>query len=301
MLARYKILIFSIFLSANVIYGQDTLIYENGLDFLRLGVGVRACGMGEAFVAVANDASAHFWNPAGLGSLSKLTVMFTHAEWLFETRFEGINSAMPFKFGTFAPYFMYLSSGQIEETDEFGRETGTYENYDLAAGIGYGIQPEQGLHFGFGAKFFQEKLQNYSASGISLGIGVLYRSPIGISFGLSGMNIGKGTKFIDVRNNQPLIIRFGIAYQGSIQPINIIPALDFVYDRTFKINFGGEIMMLNVLTLRGGYRIGLRQQCFTIGSGISVPVQSRKIYIDYALTGLAELGGGHRFSLAFDF
>ena len=39
--------------------------------FLRIGVGARAEGMGEAFVAVANDPSAVFWNPAGLASLQR--------------------------------------------------------------------------------------------------------------------------------------------------------------------------------------------------------------------------------------
>ena len=38
-----------------------------GVLFLRIGAGVRAAGMGEAFVAVANDATATHWNPAGLG------------------------------------------------------------------------------------------------------------------------------------------------------------------------------------------------------------------------------------------
>ncbi len=38
-----------------------------GVLFLRIGAGVRAAGMGEAFVAVADDATATHWNPAGLG------------------------------------------------------------------------------------------------------------------------------------------------------------------------------------------------------------------------------------------
>ena len=35
--------------------------------FLRIAAGARAAGMGEAFVAVADDATATHWNPAGLG------------------------------------------------------------------------------------------------------------------------------------------------------------------------------------------------------------------------------------------
>ncbi len=49
-------------------------------EFLRLGVGARALGMGEAFVAVADDASAPYWNPAGLAYLDSRQVLFMHAE-----------------------------------------------------------------------------------------------------------------------------------------------------------------------------------------------------------------------------
>jgi hypothetical protein len=40
----------------------------NGSD-LGMGVGARAIGMGGAFVAIADDPSATFWNPAGLTDL----------------------------------------------------------------------------------------------------------------------------------------------------------------------------------------------------------------------------------------
>lgn len=49
-------------------------------EFLKIGVGARALGMGEAFVAVANDASAPYWNPAGLVNLPQRQVLFMHAE-----------------------------------------------------------------------------------------------------------------------------------------------------------------------------------------------------------------------------
>lgn len=49
-------------------------------EFLKLGVGARALGMGGAFVSVADDASAIYWNPAGLTFLQRGQVLGMHAE-----------------------------------------------------------------------------------------------------------------------------------------------------------------------------------------------------------------------------
>jgi hypothetical protein len=39
-------------------------------QFLKIGVGSRAVGMGGAFVAVADDITSLYWNPGGLGRLN---------------------------------------------------------------------------------------------------------------------------------------------------------------------------------------------------------------------------------------
>ena len=45
-------------------------------QFLKIGVGGRAAALGESFVAIANDASALYWNPAGLAQFDKNQVIF---------------------------------------------------------------------------------------------------------------------------------------------------------------------------------------------------------------------------------
>src|SRR5512141_108181 len=49
-------------------------------EFLKLGVGARALGMGGAFVGLSDDATAGYWNPAGLGFLQTHTFLPSHAE-----------------------------------------------------------------------------------------------------------------------------------------------------------------------------------------------------------------------------
>ena len=55
---------------------------EAGAIFLLIAPGARAGGMGEAQVAVANDAYASYWNPAGLGFLEGQELAMMHVNWL---------------------------------------------------------------------------------------------------------------------------------------------------------------------------------------------------------------------------
>ena len=55
---------------------------EAGAIFLLIAPGARAGGMGEAQVAVANDAYASYWNPAGLGFLDGQELALMHVNWL---------------------------------------------------------------------------------------------------------------------------------------------------------------------------------------------------------------------------
>ncbi|MBP7310112.1 MAG: hypothetical protein KA984_02345, partial [Candidatus Cloacimonetes bacterium] len=48
-------------------------------DFMMIGAGVKALGMGGAFVALADDGSALYWNPAGLSQIRDSELSAMHA------------------------------------------------------------------------------------------------------------------------------------------------------------------------------------------------------------------------------
>ena len=68
----------------------------SSLQFLKLGAGARAAGMGEAFVAVADDASALYYNPAGLAQFDDNEIMFTHTTWLIDLEHEFLGAVYRF-------------------------------------------------------------------------------------------------------------------------------------------------------------------------------------------------------------
>ena len=79
-------------LAAGSAHGQRIAKY--GADFLAGGVDARALGMGGAYVSLAHEVSAGYWNPAGLSGLSYPEISYMHVE-----RFAG---AVSFDYGAVA-------------------------------------------------------------------------------------------------------------------------------------------------------------------------------------------------------
>jgi len=88
-------------------------------QFLKIGVGARAVGLGESFVAVANDPSAVYWNPAGLASLQRQELAISHVGWPGDINYEHVTWVLPSRRfgGSFALQFGLLST-ELHETSE---------------------------------------------------------------------------------------------------------------------------------------------------------------------------------------
>ena len=68
------------FLTLAVCSGQSVSANKYAGEFLTHGVGARALGMGSAFVAVADDVTAGYWNPAGVVDAREHSLQLMHAE-----------------------------------------------------------------------------------------------------------------------------------------------------------------------------------------------------------------------------
>src|SRR5512135_1860180 len=64
-------------------------------QFLKIGVGARAAGMGGAFAALSNDVSAMYWNPAGMTAIPAITAGFSHSQWLADMSHNFAGIAVP--------------------------------------------------------------------------------------------------------------------------------------------------------------------------------------------------------------
>ncbi|HID31977.1 MAG TPA: PorV/PorQ family protein [bacterium (Candidatus Stahlbacteria)] len=154
-----------------------------GAQFLKITVG-RGSAMGEAFVAVSDDASATYWNPAGLARLAKKDLFLHHNEWLGDLRHDYAAFALPMPgFGTMGFSFIALTMGNMEYTTVDNPQTSAREDtgtgiyfsaMDFAFGISYARMFTDKLSGGLTVKTIHQRIWDMSASGIAFDIGTFY-------------------------------------------------------------------------------------------------------------------------------
>ena len=182
--------------------------------FLSIPVGARAVGMGGAFAAVANDASAMYWNPAGIARLTQSEAIFSHSAWIADINFNYGGVVIPLgELGTFGVNFTSLSMSDMERTTE-DQPDGTGETFSagsFAVGVAYGKNLSDWFSIGANVKYINEHIWNSSATSIAVDLGTLFTTPFpGVKLGAGMVNIGQKMHI----NGDDLIV------QKDISPIN---------------------------------------------------------------------------------
>lgn len=153
--------------------------------------GARSNGMGEAFVALADDATASYWNPAGMAFIVDSThtqeVTLQHCNWLPQLaddlyyEFAGYTSYLE-GWGGVGGNIVFMSMGEQVETSAGGEELGTFYSYGFAATVSAGTEIFPGLAAGVGLKFIHDHLyyEDYGkGTSFAADIGLLYKLELG--------------------------------------------------------------------------------------------------------------------------
>lgn len=264
-----------------------------GAQFLKISIG-RGAAMGEAFVAIADDASAAYWNPSGLATVTNREICFYHNEWIADVRHDYLTAAFPLGgFGTLGVSITALTMGEMEYTavddpnttirEDTG--TGTFFNAsDYAIGFSFGRMFTDRLAAGVSFKAVQEQIWNMTATGVAMDFGIHYNTGVkGLRLAAAmsnfGTDIAYGGRNLEFASDPnptspvfyellpavlkttpyplPLLFRFGIAFDPIANESNRLTiALDLNHpnDNFETINFGVEYGYLNTLFLRAGYK-----------------------------------------------
>jgi hypothetical protein len=277
--------------------------------FLKIGVGARAVGMGEAQAAAAEGPEALYWNPAGLAVDSRRAVSFTHNEWLDDVRYEYLGISYPlFNLGTVGFSAGRVGMGKLVGRDEEGNYTGDFGASDMALSLGYGRRFFNFLAVGATAEYISSKIENESASAIAGSVGVVADLPLpGLAAGVSASNIGGELKFIDEGDPLPLAVRGGVAYIlpfGS-ETNELMVAVDGVKfnDRDdVMVNTGVEYWFMKTIAARAGYKGNYDEDGLTGGLGFRYsPTANLGLLADYAYADMGVFGATHRITVGMQF
>jgi long-subunit fatty acid transport protein len=303
--------------------------------FLTVGVGARAQALGNAFTAVANDASAMFWNVGGMAQLDQNEIMVNHSIWIADIAYNYGGVVIPVSgLGNFGIGVMNVDYGEFEQTTENSPQgTGVkFTARSLAVNISYARRLTNKFMIGFTGKYIEESIFNSRARGMAVDVGFLYETPFtGLTLGMSVSNFGTKMQMsgddllvkVDIdqtisgNNDQinsrietgnydlPLSFRFGLAYNVLTTEDNrIILVADALHpnDNYESVNLGMEYQLLKLIAFRVGYSslfLEDSEEGLTLGGGLLL--ENYGVRFDYAYESFGNLKSVQKYTLCINF
>lgn len=300
-----------------------------GAQFLKVAVGSRYQGLGEASVAVVDDAYSMYWNPAGLASVDGNMVTFTNVNWLADVALNYAAIATPVgDFGVlgFSTTLMTMGDMEITTVDQPEGTGDMFGASSFALGVGFGRNLTTRLAFGASIKYVYEKIYNESAGGLAFDFGTQLRTGLrSLRMGMNIANMGPELKFSGPDLIQdldgtgatttgvvlvdgyelPLTFRLGAAYD-LLDDLNnrwsVAVEAKHPNDNDQQLSLGSEYGYQHKYFLRGGYKFNYDEQGLSLGAGLRSRVgEQTQLVLDYAWSDFGRLESVHRFSVGFTF
>jgi hypothetical protein len=299
--------------------------------YLKMPMGARGTGMGEAFSGIANDVNALYYNPAGLTAMESAELSLMHLEGFGGVRYENLGLAVPAElvgldlWGTVGMSYTLVA---IEDTPRTRILAGTTNTFDqdwadrgflFTAGasvvtFSYAWQATKYYSIGGTLKAINEKIDTVQGWGVAGDFGLLTRPDVvkGLSAGLTLQNMGTSPT---PNASLPVVMRLGLGYDWDspftkqLQDDKMLLGLDVVapivpVDGVWHANIGEEYTRWfdkQWASFRLGYRVPTDLGALaglTVGGGFGTELQGANVSLDYAWIPYGELGNMHRISLS---
>jgi hypothetical protein len=306
--------------------------------FLTISQGARASAMGSAFVAVADDPSTIFWNPAGIAKIPGGSAVFDHTKWIADINYNFL--AASYNLGNYGAIGVSFLSSAIEDmavrTIESPEGTGeTFSVTDAMFSVTYALNLTDNFAIGFNPKFVMQKIWRTSATAFAIDMGILYRTPFdGIILAMSISNFGTKLKLdgnsalvlydpnpSSTGNNGqipaylqtdewelPLNFRVGLSYQlfkNDLHQLTIAADARQPTNDYESVNVGAEYGFRDSFFLRGGYKslfLVDSEESFTLGAGVKQTFFGNvAIKIDYSYGDFGRLKDYQKITVGVDF
>lgn len=237
-----KKILFALLFIAVLVPVSQAQVGITSVPFLQIEPDSRASGMGNTGVALANNASAVFWNPAGLASQRGSQVSITHSQWLPKFNADLFYDYLVGRhhvegIGTFGGHITYLNLGEQQRTtteDPTGENLSRFNSYEFSIGVSYGFNLNQNWSLGTGVRYIRSSLFEGTVGGESVSPGssfgvdlaAMYQSnpftfagnEAALNAGVNLSNIGPGLSYTEDGEKDPLptVLRFGWAFTTNL-------------------------------------------------------------------------------------
>jgi tetratricopeptide (TPR) repeat protein len=269
-------------------------------NFLFLDANARAVAMGGAYTALATDANALLYNPAGLARIERNEATFMHNSYPAGAYQEYGAYASP---GGWSASFNYLNFGNVANTtisNPGGAGLGATGLYDMAFNGGYGRTFGEDLSLGAEAKYIRESAGAISGAGAAFDFGALYAAPRlpGLTLGAALQNAGPTVKYEGAAENLPLNLRGGAAYSFDAAGQRSVVSFDVGKERTSSpiVSAGAETVLVKALAIRLGFTTAN-----SAGLGLTTGVgwSHNDLSFDYAFVPYGAIGNAQRVSVTW--
>ena len=296
------------------------------MQFLKIGIGARQVGMGEAAIASVEDVNAVFWNPAGLRGVESAEASFGYTKWFADLNYLAGAAAIRWPgVGVFAVEYTSLDYGQMDEAvvslagrGNDTRTGNTFGGGDLMVGISYSREFTDRLSIGGTVKYLQEKLYTYKGTAVAYDVGTNYDFRYnGLHVAMSAQNFGPTVSWLEHGSqvegyDLPLTFRIGASiniFDRSAGFFKLGENHRFVFsaeaihsnDTGDRVHICGEYTFNELLAFRAGYRLNYDEGNLALGVGLKHSFSGVTVRFDYAFVSYTYLESPHRFSLSMEF
>jgi hypothetical protein len=263
----------------------------------------RDLALGSAFVGVADDSSAIYFNPAGLSNLQNPEIALHHNSYLAGTFQETLEAGFPAgDMGGLAFSLDYVGWGTLDLRNAYGASEGSFNDSDVGFTAGWGREWLPGFSAGLALRGLQQKVVNDLYASLAGDIGVLWVPVKNLRLAMSYLNLGTpvaGNQLSgDWKAGGSCLIRFDSRF-------TLLTALsgDWTPGGVGSAQAGLEGTLNKQWTLRVGYQLPFYDNQIdgltglTAGAGIKIS----SLTLDYAYLPFGTLGDSNRISLTYQF